>query len=63
VVTALAFAGGASGTAAATAGVGAAFALLAMLTPLAVPPRVRVARFDVALNHNSREVWPLHTRP
>jgi predicted MFS family arabinose efflux permease len=63
VVTALAFAGGASGTAAATAGVGAAFALLAMLTPLAVPPRVRVARFDVALNHNPREVWPIHTRP
>ncbi|MCW6008184.1 MFS transporter [Micromonospora sp. CPCC 205371] len=63
VVTGLAFAGGASGTAAATAGVGAAFALLAMLTPLAVPPRVRIARFDVALNHNSREVWPIHTRP
>lgn len=63
VVTGLAFAGGAAGTAAATAGVGAAFALLAMLTPLAVPPRVRVARFDIALNDNSREIWPLHTRP
>ncbi|MEH1130536.1 MFS transporter [Micromonospora sp. CPCC 206061] len=63
VVTALAFAGGASGTAAATTGVGAAFALLAMLTPLAVPPRVRIARFDVALNHNPREVWRVLTRP
>lgn len=63
VIAGLAFAGGASGTAAATAGVGAAFALLAMLTPLAAPPRVRIARFDVALNHNSRDVWPLHTRP
>jgi hypothetical protein len=63
VVTSLAFAGGASGTAAATTGVGAAFALLAMLSPLAVPPRVPVPRFDIALNDNSREVWPIHTRP